>query len=399
MQRPALYYPYIHIRDEQWLKTAALYWPSIYRLVPDDYFRSDGRTSAAFYLANILRTVDPWAFTAGMENELAQALGRHGDDLVREFSVERALADFDGVPFGDLGPDVPALGWIHIAKFPERLLTQLCDMGLAQQGRADLPATAHRGAVMAEWIGLHPTLAGAYMTVLARRVGQEAGYDPLTDQADLRRATVNGNVAAALRLLGVGDDTDDAAAAPRLEGDGVETYVTLALTYVRPGNLDDVSPEVILRCRADLEEELQAFREYVAGQQHELSALAGIAHNRQRLEAFAEHVTQTIEVPLRKLERGLALHRMEPTRSLLLAGSFTPPAVVAALTDNAPVAATTAGVAATIGGAWWSVSAARRSAKQASPVGYLLDVRDRLTPQTVASRVRALYRGYHKGSS
>ncbi|KOX06657.1 hypothetical protein ADK66_22280 [Micromonospora sp. NRRL B-16802] len=91
MQRPALYYPYIHIRDEQWLKTAALYWPSIYRLVPDGYFRSDGRTSAAFCDAGILRTVDPGAFTAGMESELAQALRRHGEDLVREFSVERAL--------------------------------------------------------------------------------------------------------------------------------------------------------------------------------------------------------------------------------------------------------------------------------------------------------------------
>lgn len=99
-----------------------------------------------------------------------------------------------------------------------------------------------------------------------------------------------------------------------------------------------------------------------------------------------------------KLERGLALHRMEPTRSLLLAGSFTPPATVAALTDNVPVAAATVGVVASVGGAWWSVSAARRSAKQASPVGYLLDVRDRLTPQTVASRARALHRGYRQGS-
>ncbi|MFI7209425.1 hypothetical protein [Micromonospora aurantiaca (nom. illeg.)] len=394
MQRPALYYPYIHIRDEQWLKTAALYWPSIYRLVPDGYFRSDGRTSAAFCDADILRTVDPGAFTAGMEGELARALRRHSEDLVREFSIERALADFDGVPFGDLGPDVPALGWIHIAKFPERLLAQLCDMGLAQQGRAMLPETPHRGAVMAEWIGLHPTLAGAYMTVVARRVGQDAGYNPLTDQADLRRATVNGNVAAALRLLGVGGDSEDAKEAPCLEGNGVHTYVSLALNYVRPGNLDDVAPEAILRCRTDLEEELQAFREYVAGQQQELSTLAGIGYDRQRLEAFTEHVTQTIEVPLKKLERGLALHRMEPTRSLLLAGSFTPPAAVAAFTDNVPVAATTVGVAATVGSAWWSVSAARRSARQASPVGYLLDVRDRLTPQTVASRARALYRGY-----
>ncbi|MEV4387793.1 hypothetical protein AB0J68_19085 [Micromonospora sp. NPDC049580] len=178
---------------------------------------------------------------------------------MREFSVERALADFDGVPFGDLGPDVPALGWIHIAKFPERLLAKLCDMGLAQQGRAMLPETPHRGAVMAEWIGLHPTLAGAYMTVVARRVGQEAGYNPLTDQADFRRATVNGNVAAALRLLGVSGDTEDAKEAPRLEGNGVHTYVSLALNYVRPGNLDDVSPEAIFGAAPTLRRNCKLF--------------------------------------------------------------------------------------------------------------------------------------------
>jgi hypothetical protein len=34
----AVYYPYIHIRDERWLKVAAaLYWPRMVRIVSPDY--------------------------------------------------------------------------------------------------------------------------------------------------------------------------------------------------------------------------------------------------------------------------------------------------------------------------------------------------------------------------
>jgi hypothetical protein len=32
-----LYYPYFHIRDARWLKAAALYWPKIIRVIPEDY--------------------------------------------------------------------------------------------------------------------------------------------------------------------------------------------------------------------------------------------------------------------------------------------------------------------------------------------------------------------------
>lgn len=33
----AVYYPYIHIRDQRWLKVAALYWPRMVRIVGPDY--------------------------------------------------------------------------------------------------------------------------------------------------------------------------------------------------------------------------------------------------------------------------------------------------------------------------------------------------------------------------
>ena len=37
-----LYYPYIHFQDEGWLKTAALYWDSMGRIVSIDTPLDDG---------------------------------------------------------------------------------------------------------------------------------------------------------------------------------------------------------------------------------------------------------------------------------------------------------------------------------------------------------------------
>ena len=51
MERPALYFPYVHIRDENWLKTVALYWPSVSRLVPDGYVMRDSPTARALAAA------------------------------------------------------------------------------------------------------------------------------------------------------------------------------------------------------------------------------------------------------------------------------------------------------------------------------------------------------------
>jgi hypothetical protein len=39
--RPALYYPYIHIRSERWLKATLLCMPTVKRIVPDDYTPED----------------------------------------------------------------------------------------------------------------------------------------------------------------------------------------------------------------------------------------------------------------------------------------------------------------------------------------------------------------------
>jgi Family of unknown function (DUF6236) len=386
MQRPGLYYPFIRI-DDDWLKTAALFWPAIWRVMPSaGAARHDSPVSQAFAEAGILVDESSTGWRHYLSRGMLRAVERNAGRLAARFSVEQARRDWDGRTWGDNSGDGrdPRLGWLYVSKMGAELPDVLAGHGLAV-----LDPGFFRGG----WIGLHPVLAGAYMCALALYLGEQAYLQPVTDQADLRVAALSDNVAAALSLL-LGEQAARGAGAA--SSAATDIYVMLALQCARPRHPARVTAQQIIACRENLREELDAFRGYVAAQQAELAELAAIPMPGRRLEAFAEHVEQTIERPLQRLEKGLRLHRLEPARSLLLAGSIAPPLAVGSILTalgTPAVASTATGALAAIGTAWWQVGGTRRQAKAGSPAGYLLDVRDRLTPKTLAGRARKLLVG------
>lgn len=385
VQAHGLYFPYINIRDDNWLKTAALYWPTVRRLVPRHHETHDTRTARAFAEANVLRSEDPGSLLASVGFDLLIALRGNVGELASRYRVDAAtpgLFDASGLDH---------LGWVHLEKFPPGAVDLLVEHGLAIRGRREpiWSQTAHRHGAPGNWIGLHPAVAGAYMTALASHLSERAGFQPITDQADLRAAVPNRDVEAALQLL-VGPG-------PRLaHRETIDRYVMLAVQSVAPRNLSAVSPDVILRCREALAAELETFREHVAEQADELVSIASVAVDQRRLEAFSEHAQRQIERPLRDLERGLALHRLPTVRTMLTASSFAAPAVVTTVVGgwDQPVVAKAAETVAAIGVAWWlGVRPDRARLRAASPVGYLLGVRERLTPTTFANSVGKFFAG------
>jgi hypothetical protein len=387
VERPGLYFPYVHVRDENWLKAVALYWPSVSRLVPHGYVKRDSPAAQALAEAGFLRDHEPGQLVPAALDDLLVTMRRNAEALESGFSLERAELDGDGDRFRDCLParESSALGWIHSSKFPPGAVDYFTRRGLARVGReGELDRHCGRPA---EWLGLHPALAGAYMTALATQVSGSAYWEPLTDQHDLRAATPNDDVQCAVRLL-LGSDS-----APAREAAAVEAYVMLAFQYVRPKHLEEVPIDTILRCREDLAEELAAFRRHVAAQRQELVELASVPVADRRLELFAEHVQQTVEVPLRQLEKGMKLHRLDPTRSLVMTSSLAPPLALNAVLGVGSAVGNAVGAVAAVGNAWWQVHGLRAKAKAGSPVGYLLDVRDRLEPKTLAKRARKVFAG------
>src|SRR5580700_11419841 len=136
MLRPGLYFPYIHVRDDAWLKIAALYWPSVRRLVPFGYVKHDSPTAQLFFDAEILRDEVPGSLVNSMTWDLLRILKDNADLLIQDYSIERAHADWDGRQWGEpTGPErAPQLGWIHATKFPPHVANYLSNIGLARRG-------------------------------------------------------------------------------------------------------------------------------------------------------------------------------------------------------------------------------------------------------------------------
>ena len=166
-ERSALYYPYIHIRSEHWLKATLLCVPAVTRIVPEDYIPEDSPSINKYVqltgpngaLLQVVPAGSPGAFAA--QGRLLNKLRQHEDEILRRF--HRSLA-----PRRDRY-------WIHIAKFNGELLDYLEERKLAWQSLDPTTAYGHR-----TWYALHPTLGSAIMTTLGLSIAREHRYDVVT---------------------------------------------------------------------------------------------------------------------------------------------------------------------------------------------------------------------------
>jgi hypothetical protein len=81
--RPALYYPYIHIRSEDWLKATLLCVPVVKRLIPENYDPEDTGDIAPYAkiagpYGELLQRVPAYSVAADQaQQELLRALRRN----------------------------------------------------------------------------------------------------------------------------------------------------------------------------------------------------------------------------------------------------------------------------------------------------------------------------------
>ncbi|GAA4693863.1 hypothetical protein Prum_036260 [Phytohabitans rumicis] len=384
MWASALYYPYMRVRDTDWLKVAALYWDSMHRFQPHGYDLRDTADGRAFAEAGFLRQLDPSPYARDVALELLGFMRANRQALQRRFSVHNLEPSpaigrrwgFEGPGWGD-----SHLGWIHGSKMSYSFAGALADSGLAHIGRGH----------DAQWVGVHPTLAAAYMLALTSACAAHDQLEPVTDEPVSHLSPASG-VESAMRLL-----SDDAELASYREY-GVDTtagFAMLAIESVVPRDLGAISVERILAIRDKLTEELGTFREFVASQQQELERLASIRADSVRTEALATHLDKEIKRRVERLDRGLRSLGYDTARSLLTTQTVTPPVLAVAganLADAPPAVATVGAVGLLVGTAWWQLVKNREQQLRASPTGYLLAVKRALKARTVTDRMAKLLR-------
>jgi hypothetical protein len=400
----ALYYPHIHVRDDTWLKYAALYWPKMGRLRPPDYPLLDSVVSTRLHEERWLVDIPPpqWAWAEvgqpflALINDHAQALrDRFGVDRIDTWGIPAAEAGFgyagglrsagrtdDPAARGEVTWLNPRFGFVHASKIGPEIVDAAVDAGLAVTGPG-------RGGT---WVGMHPELASVYTCALTERVALEDQLQPVTDQ-ELPHTALSGWTLDRLVHMLVDRPTahDDQ---PRPHPDSVDAFVFLAFATVVPANLDTVPVEKIIEVRSKFGAELDAFRAYVAEQVQEFAALDDV----RDLAVFEEYlqieVQRTVTAQLSELRERLRSVGLESIHALANVKSVALPplAALAAETAGVPAAFTVpAALAACVVSAPVQWRRQRRAAIEESPVSYLFQLEQQVNPPTLIDRLRRVW--------
>jgi hypothetical protein len=172
--KPALYYPYVHIRSEQWLKATLLCVPAVTRLVPEGYKPEDDihilpYTEIEGPYGTLLQAIPSYSAAAVMAQErLLEKIEQNFPEIKARFNREKAPS--------------PDEYWIHDAKFSSDLLAYLESNDLAWRSQ-DPNAYGQRG-----WYALHPTLGKAVMTCIGLGAARERGLDIVTADGKFHEA-------------------------------------------------------------------------------------------------------------------------------------------------------------------------------------------------------------------
>lgn len=189
----ALYYPYIHLRNQNWLKYALLFWDKLSRIVPSGMTPTDSddvirlRDETGFiedYAPDTWDVSDAFhRFSSWLEPLLEQdeflmrrLHRRHFDpdypDELRRLH-RREDADFRGELLSSIARDSGS--YVHVQKLDRRLKERLYMLGLAVPGENE----------WADWVKVDNEIGYTYMAYLARAISAKTAMSTVTDVDEL----------------------------------------------------------------------------------------------------------------------------------------------------------------------------------------------------------------------
>ncbi len=170
MPNQALFYPWIDIKDEQWLKTSLLYWDELRTIVPES-INTPYKTNTTEYLHDegILR---PLRVQSNMdeiedlsEDVLTYLSTNEGARLVASNGYRQTYIHEEKLPYR-----FEQLADIHPEKLPHRI-------------REELEHLIKDSSRDGEWLAVDSGFADFYMTLLATKLSTRIGATLATDDS------------------------------------------------------------------------------------------------------------------------------------------------------------------------------------------------------------------------
>jgi Family of unknown function (DUF6236) len=335
----ALYYPYVHIRSEQWLKMALLYWESVRRIVPRNFQpEHDEKYGSKVAVAEGLVESTPpdkyveqagERFRATVLPQLKQELQRKGFPLAQKLkdalNTQEQRLDYE----------------IHPDKLDQTLIEELTALEVA--ARTEGPDLVVR-----------PDVGIAYMLCLAQVMSDGLHAEPVTHDPAIAQL----NTAFSFQ-------PDETA--------GIPAVVTLDLPFPNATALADVPWKKIIAFRKDHEDQRLEFRKTIN------EVAEKLPH-----DADPDAIKDTIEGERQRLRIALREHKKAMDRLITstAASSFQigiptlfAKGLEATTLPKESVITLTATAVAIVGVGWWARYKGERAKLLASPYQYLLSVK------------------------
>ncbi|MGI5146851.1 DUF6236 family protein [Plantactinospora sp. CA-294935] len=377
-----LYYPFIHFRDEAWLKLTSLYWDGMGRIVPAGYSLRDSGTVREFKDGGYIRDWRPssQAEPAREFREMLDACGerlalRYGVSLSESWPDDPATVNSHAAHFGN-----PKLAYIFGPKISPELVDDLEVLGLAQRGGRHDPY----------WIGMHPRLAAMYMTALANAMGNRRKAQPVSDDMYSHVAIGDLSVHEMAETLLADRESDIRPSSP----EGAEhLMVGLTLKMVVPSHIDKISPRKLLDFRARYPSERAAFQTQIQDMVATLQAnsIADPDALRDHLQIQYEKVLQP---SLADLKHRLRDARVDTTTGLTNIKVSLPAGTAGLMMLGGAKSLFVAGpIALSVWEIWRGYRQQREALLRERPAtSYLYKLGNDLRPQDLASRITRLGR-------
>ena len=384
----ALYYPFIHFKNDEWAKLAALYWDNLGRIVPEHYVTEDSPTVKG--LGAFIETLRPQWVQFEFTKVFIDFVGQYAPLLKKKYALslkntwpKLKESERPPKPGGGSGND-PRLGYIYVEKMSPELYQALFASGLAAPDAPNFP-----------WVGMHPRLAWVYMTALAEELSSERGLRPLTDD-ERDHVALSGLTTARLAQALLGDVAlvNATKSATEIES----TLVLLAFQAVIPKDLSQLSVEKVLEFREKYPEERAKFQKGVAELAGSRTWLQSISDRRVLKERLREEVQKEWSVKVTELDEKMHSLGIDTVLGCFNLSTALPATAVAALgVFTAVLNPIAAGTAALALGAIPVLRDKQKAAKEAlktSDVAYLYRMEHDLQPRDLWNRVKGHLRDF-----
>jgi hypothetical protein len=376
-----LYYPFIHFKDEGWLKMCALYWDGMKRIVPTGTALRDSDDVKRLRDAEFVQDELPGPFVRQLADPFRKLLDVYGEAIrgaygihLRETWPDASYTLFHAPPNAD-----PKLAYVFEQKMDPQLVNDLFRVGLIAS-RADDP----------RWIGMHPRLANLYMMALAEAMAPRVGARPVTDEI-YDHVAISGFT---MERLATALLQASALSVPERTEQEIETAMaTLAFRFVVPTDPAAIPAEKLIKFRKQYAEERGLFQTEVNRLVAQLQYLTKVDQAAEVSRQLQAEFDKTLKPRLDRLRRQLNENSIDVVEGVINARTEVPALVGAGISAVGLSLAEPVSILGGIALSLFSILRKRRQADEAtlkpSAEAYLYLARRDLEPKRVIEEVGA----------